>query len=597
MKDLKNFWKARVGEALSKIAAERGIEAPEKDGSRAGPPPFESNSVIAEFPPKPELGDIGFPVFSYAKVLKTNPALIASRLEEILAGTPAEMGRAKAVGPYLNVFFDRPGTVGEVLSRGNNDASAWNRAKPLGGTRMMVEFSCPNTNKPLHLGHLRNNVLGESLSRILKAAGAEVRKVNLINDRGVHICKSMLAYQVYGEGRSPRDEGLKSDHFVGKYYVRFNDLKKEDPLAEEKAQELLRRWEARDPEVLKLWKTMNGWAVDGIQATYARQGISFDQYYFESETYTKGRSEVLEGLSKGIFYEEADGSIWVNLEDIGLDRKVLLRKDGTSLYITQDIGTAIQRHGDWPFDTLVYVVASEQQYHFKVLFEVLARLGYSWAKNLHHLSYGLVNLPSGRMKTREGTVVDADDLIDELASLAAGEIEAKGRDSSVGDSAAVAERVALGALHYYLLQTSPTKDMLYDPQQSLSFTGDTGPYLQYMGARACSILRKQAEGEGNSSGGSVKPALLGNDADWVLVRRLAAYSEALELAARTMEPSAIAAYGHEIAADFSAWYRDNPVLSNPDPDLSASRIALVRAVEATLREVCSLLCVPFLEVM
>ncbi|MCE1196488.1 arginine--tRNA ligase [bacterium] len=590
MTDIKKRWKERVHAALLEIAAQAspaGTAAPE----------IGLDAVVAEFPPKPELGDIGFPMFSYAKLLRKNPAAIAQEMEKRLAGASAEAseGSAKAVGPYLNVFFDRGATSAEILMRGED--AGWNASRPMAGRKVMIEFSCPNTNKPLHLGHLRNNILGESLSRITAAAGAEVRKVNLINDRGIHICKSMLAYQVYGGGRSPEDEGLKSDHFVGKYYVMFNTLKAEDPTAEARAQELLRRWEAGDPEVMELWKTMNKWAVDGIKTTDARQGGGFDQYYFESLTYMKGKDEVLDGLKRGIFYREEDGSVWVNLEDIGLDRKVLLRKDGTSIYITQDIGTAIYRHGDWPFEQLIYVVASEQQYHFKALFEILKRLGYEWAKNLYHLAYGLVNLPSGRMKTREGTVVDADDMIDELAALAEKEIAAKGRDASVGDVKAVAEKVALGALHYYLLQTSPTKDMLYDPEQSLSFTGNTGPYIQYMGARASSILRKYEQGEGNAAAGKISLDKLSSDADWALIRRLASFPEALELAARAKEPSVMAAYAHDVAADFSTWYRDNPVLTSPDPDLSASRVALVKSVKATLQAVCGMLCIPFLEVM
>ena len=589
MTDIKRYWKERVREALHELAARGG-----QDASAITP-----EAVVAEFPPKPELGDIGFPMFGYARLLKKSPAAIAQDMAAMLEAGDAEAasdsGKARAVGPYLNVFLDRASTSREILGRGENPD--WNSYFPLAGKKVMVEFSCPNTNKPLHLGHLRNNILGESLSRITRAAGADVRKVNLINDRGIHICKSMLAYQVYGQGRAPEDEGLKSDHFVGKYYVLFNTLKAEDPGAEGKAQELLRRWEAGDPEVIDLWKRMNAWAVEGIKTTYARQGVSFDAYYYESLTYMKGRGEVLEGLEKGIFYREDDGSVWVNLEDIGLDRKVLLRKDGTSIYITQDIGTAMYRHADWPFDQLIYVVASEQQYHFKALFEILKRLGNEWAGNLFHLAYGLVNLPSGRMKTREGTVVDADDLIDELSDLAGKEIMAKGRDASVGDVKEVAEKVALGALHYYLLQTSPTKDMLYDPEQSLSFTGNTGPYIQYMGARASSILRKHEGGEGNARLGKAGAAALSGDADWNLVRRLAAFPESLELAASAKEPSVMAAYAHDLASDFSSWYRDNPVLNGPDPDLSASRIALVKSVKATLKTVCAMLCIPFLEVM
>jgi arginyl-tRNA synthetase len=306
---------------------------------------------------------------------------------------------------------------------------------------------------------------------------------------------------------------------------------------------------------------------------------------------------VLSGLAKGVFYKQEDGSVWADFEDIDLDKKVFLRKDGTSLYITQDIGTAIARHEDWPYDRLIYVVGCEQQYHFKILFETLRRLGFDWAGDLHHLAYGMVNLPSGRMKTREGTVVDADDLVDELASLAAKEIEAKGREDAVGDISAVAERIALGALHYYLLQTGPLRDMLYDPEQSLSFAGDTGPYIQYMGARASSILRKHEAGEGNAVKGIAKPELLVSDADWDLVKRVAAFPEAVEAAASSMEPSLLAGYLHELAVGFSSWYRDNPVLTNPDADLAASRLELVKAVKRSLESAAALICVPFLDAM
>lgn len=587
MVDLKIMWKERVLSALIELSKKSGTPAIE----------IGIESIITEYPPKPEMGDIGFPMFSYAKSLKKNPATLAADIASIVNSGFRQKtdGEARAVGPYLNIFLDRDSITQGVLGR--NTEGDWSHEKPMAGKKIMVEFSCPNTNKPLHLGHLRNNALGESLSRVLKEAGADVRKVNLINDRGIHICKSMLAYQVYGQGRTPEDEELKSDHFVGKYYVMFNLLKKEDPDAEAKAQDLLREWEAGNTDVLELWKTMNDWAVEGIKTTYRRQGVSFDDYYFESLTYTKGVSEVLQGLDKGIFYREKDGSTWVNLEDIGLDKKVLLRSDGTSLYVTQDIGTAIYRHDDWPFEQLVYVVASEQQYHFRVLFEILKRLGHEWAKNLYHLAYGLVNLPTGRMKTREGTVVDADDLMDELALLARKEIVAKGRDESVGDVSEVAEKVALGALHYYLLQTSPTKDMLYDPEQSLSFNGNTGPYIQYMGARACSILRKWESGDYENSEIAVNPASLEGSADWALVRTLAAFDAALELASRTMEPSVIAAYAHDVASVFSSWYRDNPVINAPEPSLRAARVALVRSVKTTLFRLCHMLCIPFLEIM
>lgn len=587
MFDMKSAWKAAIARAIGVYMSE---------GRIAGNPP-SAESIVLERPPRPELGDYGFPMFPFAKTFRSSPALIAASITRIVQADVAasSLGTALAEGPYLNVRLSRESMLESLLMESASES--WGRTESLSGHRIMVEFSCPNTNKPLHLGHLRNNILGESVSRILAAAGADVRKVNLINDRGVHICKSMLAYMHYGEGRNPEDEELKSDHFVGKYYVMFNKLKEEDPGAEARAQELLRQWEAGEPEVIALWKKMNAWAVDGIKSTYLRQGISFDSYYFESETYSRGREEVMKGLASGIFYKDDDGSVWVNLEDIGLDRKVLLRRDGTSLYITQDIGTAIYRHDDWPFDRLVYVVASEQQYHFKVLFEILKRLGFSWASDLHHLSYGLVNLPSGRMKTREGTVVDADDLIDELTKLAAAEIEAKGREDAVGELGAISGRIALGALHYYLLQTSPVKDMLYDPELSLSFNGDTGPYIQYMGARASSIIRKHEAGEGNARSGSVSASLLAGDADWFLARTVLAFPESIAAAATLLEPSTLATYMHDLAAAFSSWYRENPVLSNPDANLAASRLALVSAVARTLRAGCDLLGIPFLSAM
>ena len=587
MLDSRTSWKELVAKAL----------AEEIEARTPGAPAPGLDELVIETPPDPAMGDLGFPMFAMAKRLKASPPAIALALAARIAAMPeaATLGSAKAVGPYLNVNLARAPEIAAILGKALD--GQWGRVGSLSGRKVMVEFSSPNTNKPLHLGHLRNNALGESVSRILSAAGAEVRKINHINDRGIHICKSMLAYMKRGGGRSPEDEGLKSDHFVGKYYVLFNELKAENKDIETEAQELLLKWEAGDPATRELWKKMNDWAVGGIRKTYARTGITFDLNDFESDTYELGRRYVLEGVERGIFFKAEDGSIQVNLEDVGLDTKVLLRKDGTSIYVTQDIGTAIDRHESWPYDKLIYVVASEQQYHFKVLFEVLRRLGFDWAKDLHHLSYGLVNLPSGRMKTREGTVVDADDLIDELARLAAAEIEAKGREDSVGDLASVSEKISLGALHYYLLQTAPTKDMLYDPEASLSFNGDTGPYIQYMGARASSIIRKAAKGEGNHLKGRAQPAKLVSEADWALVRLVEAFPTAIEAAAAKLDSSIVANYLHDLAQGFSTWYRDNPVLANPDADLAASRLELVKAVKATFEAGTRLVCIPFLEAM
>jgi arginyl-tRNA synthetase len=496
----------------------------------------------------------------------------------------------------VNVRLDRGESAGtilkEILDDGGGGKSA--QGQTLAGRRIMVEFSSPNTNKPLHLGHLRNDVLGESIYRILAACGAELRKVCIINDRGIHICKSMLAYKEHGEGKTPESEGIKSDHFVGDWYVKFFQMSKEDPGAEERAREMLRQWEAGDAETVELWKKMNAWTVQGMKETYERTGVSFDQYYFESQTYLLGKDEVLKGLEKGVFYREADGSIQIDLTPEKLDKKVLLRKDGTSIYITQDIGTAIYRHKDWPFDRLVYVVGSEQQYHFKVLFTILDKLGYGWAKNLYHLSYGMVNLPEGKMKSREGTVVDADDLIDSLKEMALEEIRSKDREEAVGDASGTAEKIALGALHYYLLQVSPSKDMLFDPKESLSFNGNTGPYLQYMGARISSLLRKA---ENQFEGKPVNYSLLSGDAEWELVKLLGAYRGAVADAASGMDPSLLAAYLYEISRAFSRFYHDCPILNAESADLAAARLALCRAMLKVLRDALNLVCIPFLEAM
>jgi len=577
--------------------------------------------VAAEIPPSPEMGDLGFPMFGYARLLRKGPPQIAQLVAAKLPGSCA-------VGPYVNVRLDRAETaaciLGELLAEGvaseagiasEVGGGSFGRPSTLKGSRIMVEFSSPNTNKPLHLGHLRNDVLGESISRILAACGAEVRKVCIINDRGIHICKSMLSYKEHGEGKTPDSESVKSDRFVGDWYVRFSkDLKEEtEALKREKAlddkeaeaqtavlhraQELLRQWEAGDSETVELWNKMNAWAITGWKETYKRTGISFDQYYFESKTYLLGKDEILKGLEKGIFFREEDGSVQVDLSDEKLGKKVLLRKDGTSIYITQDLGTAIYRHEDWPFDRLVFVVGSEQQYHFKVLFVLLQKLGFEWARNLYHLSYGMVNLPEGKMKSREGTVVDADDLIDNLRNMALEEIRSKEREEAVGDPEAAAEKIAIGALHYYLLQVSPSRDMLFDPKESLSFTGNTGPYLQYMGARISSLLRKSEERGNINTRAEIRFECLCGDAEWELIKTLGAYNDAVAAAATGMDPSLLTAYLYELAKGFSRFYHECPILNAEDQDTVFARLDLSRAVLRVLTDALNLVCIPFLEVM
>jgi arginyl-tRNA synthetase len=589
MEAAKEFWKRKVTEALQAYARETG----------ADPGQVNAGDVIAETPPKPELGDVAFPMFPFARLFRTSPANIAGEIARLLGEDKeaAARGGAETAGPYLNIririqeLAER--TVNAILESGERYGLNESKAD----RRIMVEFSCPNTNKPLHLGHLRNDAIGESVSRILKANGAEVRKVNLINDRGIHICKSMLAYRRFGGGSSPESAGRKSDHFVGDYYVRFNSWAAEDEQAEPQARDMLLRWEAGDPDVVELWKQMNRWAIEGVEETYRRTDISFDDIYYESETYARGRQEVLKGLEQGIFYRETDGSIWVDLSDIKLDKKVLLRSDGTSLYLTQDIGTAIQRYDDWPFYRLVYVVASEQAYHFKVLFHVLRQLGYEWAERLYHLSYGMVNLPEGKMKSREGTVVDADDLLAELQEMAAEEIRSKEREEHVGDVQQASAAVALGALHYYLLQATPSKDMVFDPRESISFNGNTGPYLQYMGARISSMLRKYAEKFDGEAEGSFDASLLTEPEERELIKLLAAYPETVERAGEEFNPSIITAYLYDLSRTFSRYYHDHPVLHNENLDLVVSRVRLSQAVLQVLKNAYQLVVIPFLDRM
>ncbi len=582
MNEYRNRWIEDVARALRLEAEERGIEPPEAE-------------IVPATPPKTELGDLAFPMFPFAKTFGMSPALIAEAVVSRLGRSDA--GEAHAAGPYVNVRYPRAQVASSVLSACICSDRAYGRNERLAGERVMIEYSSPNTNKPLHLGHLRNDALGESVSRILAACGAQVRSVNLINDRGIHICKSMLAYQEFADGDTPERRGVKGDAFVGDYYVRYEQWAREDPGVEERAREMLRKWEAGDEEVVALWRTMNDWVLEGHAATYEATGIRFDALYFESETYTSGKAEVLRGIEEGVFTRQADGSVWVDLSPINLDRKILLRGDGTSVYVTQDIGTVIARYRDWPFDRMIYVVASEQNYHFRVLFHVLGLLGYEWAGQLHHLSYGMVNLPDGRMKSREGTVVDADDLIAELRELAVTEIRAKDREEAVGDVAATAHAVAIGALHYYLLQVTPAKDMIFNPKESLSFTGNTGPYLQYMCARINSMLRKADEQGVAPQESAVQTDRLDTEVEWELVRLIARYPQVVEQAGADYSPAAIAGFLYDLAKTFSGYYHDHPILTAPEPSLRDARLGLARAILVVLRNGLELLNIPYLAIM
>ena len=593
---LKNAWKEAIEKELKEYLGSDDIQ-----------------SLTIGVPPKADMGDAAFPMFPYSKAAKKAPMVIAEEIKKRLEEKDHPAGSISTAGPYINITFDLSSMSNSLFSEVENKGSDYGKSDTLKGKRMMVEFSCPNTNKPLHLGHMRNDSLGQSVSELLKSQNAEVKKVNLINNRGVHICKSMLAYKTFGNGETPESTGEKGDHFVGRYYVRFATWEKEvekakeenpdivndpsfvDPDAE--AQKMLKLWEDGDKDVRELWSLMNKWTLDGLAESYKNMGISFDKYYYESDTYKFGREEVMKGLEMGIFQREEDGSVQIDLSPIKLDKKVLLRRDGTTLYMTQDIGTAVKRHEDWPFDSLTYVVASEQQYHFKVLFYILSKLGYKWADELHHLSYGMVNLPNGKMKSREGTVVDADDLLSELSKLAKNEIIEKGREDAVEDVDKTAKDIALGALNYYLLQVQPTKDMVFNPEESISFNGNTGPYLQYTGARISSILRKYEDIEKSMEGVEFDGKLLSGEDEKALIKLIASFPSLVSKAASEFDPSIVAAFLYEIAKTFSHYYHDNRILDAESKELIVSRVRLIKALKTTMENGFSLIGVPFLAAM
>jgi arginyl-tRNA synthetase len=571
---------------------------------------LDPDAVIVEIPPRAELGDLAFPMFPYASTLKRSPKEIAERI----AGRITEQGiaqlgeqsskgaaapqRVEIQGPYLNVHLDRPSITSEVIGDVLQSLDLYGRGEDLAGQRIILEFSAPNTNKPLHLGHLRNNALGMSVARILTSLGADVFKVNLINDRGVHICKSMLAYQRFGQGTTPEKRGQKGDHLVGEFYVRFAEWAKEDPRAEELARQMLKSWEEGDPEVREIWERMNRWAIEGIEQTYGRTGVNFDKTYRESETYLLGRKIVELGLEKKVFYKDQDGSVWIDLSAEKLDKKVLMRSDGTSVYLTQDLGTAVQRFQDQPFHRMIYVVANEQRYHFQVLFKVLELLGYEWAENLYHLAYGMVNLPEGKMKSREGTVVDADDLIEDLEALAEQEIRSRNREQEVGNLEEAVRKIALGALNYYLLQPSPLKDMIFNPKESVSFSGgNSGPYIQYNGARISSLGRKFNERKIDFRDGELKPELLTQPDEWLMVKQMASYPDNVVQAATELNPSIVTASLFELAQTFSRYFNSNDILHNEDHDLVISRFTLAQAVRQVLCNGMCLIGIPLLDRM
>ena len=561
---------------------------------------------------RPEFeGNITLVVFPFVKLARKAPAQVAAEIGEWLqANGKGLIAKYNAVQGFLNLVVDDAFWV-KQLEAIDADANYGRQADR--NQLMMVEYSSPNTNKPLHLGHVRNNLLGYSIARIQEANGWKVVKTNIVNDRGIHICKSMLAWLKFGNGETPESSGKKGDHLIGDYYVRFDKeykkqiaelmangmdeerAKKEAPLMLE-AQEMLRKWEANDPEVRALWAKMNEWVYAGFDETYQRMGVSFDKIYYESNTYLEGKSEVEKGLAAGQFYRREDGSVWADLTKDGLDEKLLLRSDGTSVYMTQDIGTAKLRFQDYPIDKMVYVVGNEQEYHFKVLSILLDRLGFPFGKELVHFSYGMVELPNGKMKSREGTVVDADDLMDKMVEEAR-EISKDKVNTLQGitedEANEIARKVGLGALKYFILKVDPRKNMLFNPAESIDFNGNTGPFIQYTYARIQSVLRKSyseaiLQQSDPTAERSYSEAVLAPK-ELALIQRLCEYPSVVRNAGDEFSPAVICNYAYALACDFNSFYHDLSILNEPDEAKKALRLLLARNVAKVLNSSMALL--------
>ncbi|MBW6498802.1 MAG: arginine--tRNA ligase [Bacteroidales bacterium] len=551
-------------------------------------------------------GDFSFVVFPFVKMARRSPEQTAEAIGNALLEKLPEISSFNVIKGFLNLSLDGLYWL-EFLSREMNNVRFGLRDQQ-GGAPVVVEYSSPNTNKPLHLGHIRNNLLGYSVACILEAAGNKVHKVNLVNDRGIHICKSMLAWMCFGNGETPASSGKKGDKLVGEYYVRFEtelrsqvkkmmetsgiseeEARKTAPLMLE-AQELLRKWELRDEETLSIWEKMNGWVYEGFDATYKRLGVNFDKVYYESETYLLGKDLVNEGLEKGVFVRRADGSVWVNLTSEGLDEKLLLRADGTSVYMTQDLGTAQLRFDDFKAEKMIYVVGNEQNYHFDVLQKVLKKLGKPFADSVFHLSYGMVELPEGKMKSREGTVVDADDLMDEMVETARRTTEELGKtkDFNEEEKARLFYIIGLGALKYFILKVDPKKNMLFNPAESIDFNGNTGPFIQYTHARIRSILR--TAGQEQVEAIQIRmPADKLNLRERNLLRTLNEFPQVVAEAAAELSPAQIANFTFELCKEFNQFYHEHSVLNEPDEQVSDFRIKLSQLTAITISNAMGLL--------
>ena len=525
-------------------------------------------------------GDYTLVVFPLLRTSRQAPAATAQAIGEWLTANCPEISGFNAVQGFLNL------SLSNIYWRENLQdiiADADFGQLPATGRRVMVEFSSPNTNKPLHLGHIRNNLLGDSVSRLLKAAGDEVIKATLVNDRGVHICKSMYAWEKLFNGATPESTGIKGDHLVGDCYVAYAKLEKEHPEVIDDVHKMLVQWEEGDPQVRRLWEMMNGWVFDGFEQTYKALGITFDRTYYEHDTYLLGKELVQKGLDMGVLVRDPDGSVWCDLTADGLDRKLLLRSDGTSVYMTQDLGTAERRFAEYDLDSHVYVVGDEQNYHFQVLKLVLKKLGFDWADQIFHLSYGMVELPEGKMKSREGTVVDADDLIEKMYQEAKATSEESGKLDGIPEEEKerLYHMIGLGALKYFILKVDPKKKMLFNPKESIDFNGNTGPFIQYTHARICSILRK-AEEAGKKA--SVTDASVLSPKEIRLVKILAGYPQKVAEAAAAYSPALIANYAYDLAKEFNQYYHETQILKEPDETLLAMRLALIGTLAATLRK-------------
>lgn len=562
---------------------------------------IEEKQAIPSATKKEFEGDLTVVVFPFLKASHKNPETTATEIGEWLAKNVEAVEKFNVVKGFLNLSISPAYWLG-LLHDIASDQDWGIRKETPESDLVMVEYSSPNTNKPLHLGHVRNNLLGYSLSCILKANGHKVVKTNIVNDRGIHICKSMLAWKKWGEGITPEKAGKKGDHLIGDFYVAFDkhfkeevkelmekeglsedEAKEKSPLMAE-AREMLRKWEQNDPEVRQLWKMMNEWVYAGFDETYKRLGVDFDKIYYESDTYLEGKDLVLGGLEKGIMFRKEDGSVWADLTNDGLDHKLLLRADGTSVYMTQDIGTAKLRYQDYPIDKMIYVVGNEQNYHFQVLSLLLDRLGFKWGKDLTHFSYGMVELPEGKMKSREGTVVDADDLIDTMVSGAAEMSADRLGEMSKEEAAEVARMVGLGALKYFLLKVDPKKNMLFNPKESIDFNGNTGPFIQYTYARINSVIRKAGDFNPEAT-----PKAEPNQKESTLVQKVADFPSVVAEAGRNYSPAVIANYAYDLAKEYNQFYHDYSILREENKEVRDLRLLISYVVARTLKSAMALL--------